>query len=120
MHSWMWHSMASFQTQALDRDVSRAREESARNAERIGELEAMAERLLLISRAQWELLREFAGIDEERLAEKMREIDLRDGAEDGRMKESRIAPCVRCGRPFNRRRPRCIYCGAERDAAQGT
>lgn len=70
------------------------------------------DRLALVCRAMWELLRDSGGFSEEALLEKVREVDLRDGALDGRV---RTPPqrCSKCGRTVSRRHRRCIYCGAE-------
>jgi hypothetical protein len=49
------------------------------------------------------------------LKDAMVRLDLADGVEDGRMGPDRAteAPCCpACGRPANRRRSQCVYCGA--------
>ena len=60
----------------------------------------------------WELLRDRSNLSEEALLEKVREVDLRDGALDGKVT---VPPqkCPQCGRTVSRRHRRCIYCGAE-------
>jgi len=70
------------------------------------------ERLALICRALWELLCESSGFSEDMLLEKVKEIDLRDGTLDGRL---RTPPkkCSQCGRTVSKRHRRCIYCGAD-------
>ena len=54
------------------------------------------------------------GWTDEQLVDKMREVDLRDGREDGKM-GSGGAPCPKCGRMLNRRRTQCMYCGERVD-----
>jgi hypothetical protein len=66
--------------------------------------------LALVCQALWEIVREEAGLDEERIIKKMQEIDLRDGVADGKMSGKPVS-CPNCGRTNNTRRATCIYCG---------
>lgn len=66
--------------------------------------------LALVCQALWEILREEAGMDDERILKKMQEIDLRDGVADGKITGKPVA-CPSCGRTNNTRRQTCIYCG---------
>ncbi len=70
------------------------------------------DRLTLICRAMWELMREQNNLTEEDLMKKIKEIDLSDGLLDGKV---RTPPqkCSKCGRTVPRKHMRCIYCGAE-------
>jgi predicted Zn-ribbon and HTH transcriptional regulator len=76
------------------------------------ELSEKIDRLALICRAMWELLRERSNITEEALLEKVREVDLLDGQLDGK---ATVPPkkCSQCGRTVSKRHMRCIYCGSE-------
>ncbi len=70
------------------------------------------DKLVLICRAMWELLRDKYDLSDEILLNKVKEIDLLDGNLDGKVT---IPPktCAKCGRPVSKRHARCIYCGAE-------
>jgi hypothetical protein len=74
-------------------------------------LRRVVDRLALLNRAVWELLAEASGIDEGRLEEKVREIDLRDGSLDGKAPAETRA-CVSCGRTLLQGHRRCSWCGA--------
>ncbi|MEX2218219.1 MAG: hypothetical protein WD749_05610 [Phycisphaerales bacterium] len=84
-----------------------ARDQSARG---IRELEARLESLTLTTMAMWSLLAEKHGVSEAELAERVRELDLRDGQLDGKSRAPLVA-CLECGRKFSSARERCIYCG---------
>jgi len=74
------------------------------------------DRLSLACQAMWELLRDYSSLSEEHLEAKMREVDLRDGSEDGRMSRQ-LLDCPHCGRPTNSRRELCLMCGGPLDRA---
>lgn len=104
-----WQDM---QLREQRRDISRVERTNAdvrRDNER---MVADFERLHLATAAMWELIGERLGLDDSDLIEKMREIDLRDGVEDGRVRPQPRA-CPSCDRPNHGRRPACIYCGHE-------
>ncbi len=79
-------------------------------------LEGAIERLLLVNRAMWEMFSGPAGLTEKDLIAKVREIDLRDGREDGRLRLA-VRDCVACGRTMQKKHARCLYCGAEEQGA---
>ena len=60
--------------------------------------------------ALWELLRDDGVFDEERLLEKIQEVDLRDGRADGRLGPTPVS-CPHCGRKSKSGRAQCMYCG---------
>ena len=69
------------------------------------------DRLVLIHRSMWELVRASNNLSEDDLLKKVTEVDLRDGTLDGKI----ITPpkkCSGCHRLISRRHRRCIYCGA--------
>jgi hypothetical protein len=88
---------------------------SAREAASVAEgMKGEVERLLLLSQALWEILREKHGLTDDELVKKIAEIDLRDGRLDGRLAPSAsggVKECPECGRPLGKKRPVCIYCG---------
>ena len=70
------------------------------------------DRLTLICRAMWELMREQTNLTEEDLLKKVKEIDLLDGVLDAKLKNP-PKKCSQCGRTVSKRHMRCIYCGTE-------
>ena len=77
-------------------------------------LKAEVERLYMITEALWTVLRRQHGLEDEDLVELVRAIDLEDGHLDGRKApQGAPPPCPSCDRILQRRRPFCIYCGAE-------
>jgi len=58
-----------------------------------GELRQAVDKLSLITRALWEIIAKSQGLSDEDLVNKVNEIDLRDGALDGKMKPA-IKKCV--------------------------
>ena len=73
--------------------------------------EELCNRLVLLTRAMWELMSSRLNISEQELLDKVTEIDLRDGKLDGKM-EAKTACCGACGRHLSQRHATCIYCGA--------
>lgn len=71
---------------------------------------ATLDRMLMVNRAMWEILRDRDGLSEADLLAKIEEIDLRDGVRDGRLRRE-IGECGACGRKLQKRHPRCLYCG---------
>jgi hypothetical protein len=90
--------------------------QAARNAREAQRDAATAEqnvdRLTLICMAMWELVSAKTDLTEDDLVAKVREIDLRDGVEDGKLK-IQANQCPQCDRMMSRRHSRCLYCGAE-------
>jgi hypothetical protein len=75
-------------------------------------LEDRLERLSLICMAVWSLLQSVTELTEEDLLQRVREIDLLDGAVDGKITRQ-VFRCRKCDRPVSSRHTRCIYCGSE-------
>ena len=101
-------------SRAHDAAISAARANSeatsaARNAKAV---EDRLERLTLICRAMWELMREKGVASEEELVTKMAVIDAADGVADGKQTEQ-VRKCDKCGRTLQRRAAKCLYCKAE-------
>lgn len=69
------------------------------------------ERLLMITEALWDILKEKHGYTDEELTNRVTEIDRRDGKVDGRVAQSPPGTCPRCNRTLERKRPYCLYCG---------
>lgn len=93
------------------RSTAAKAESRARSAEiDLTRLVARVESLSLACQAMWELLRDRTDLCDDDIQERMKEIDMRDGREDGRLKGSPL-DCPGCGRPTNTRRKCCMYCG---------
>ena len=69
------------------------------------------ERLLMITEALWGILKEKHGYTDDDLANRVMEIDRRDGTVDGRVAKSPPGTCPKCGRTLERKRAFCLYCG---------
>lgn len=71
------------------------------------------ESLELACAGLWELLKQKHGYTEAELIQSIREVDLRDGREDGRIRPT-DSTCPKCGRHLlSRKSPNCSWCGAE-------
>ena len=69
------------------------------------------ERLLMITEALWNLMKEQHGHTDEELTRRIEDIDLQDGVLDGRVAETKVDKCPRCKRPNSKKRALCLYCG---------
>ena len=100
------------QTRISDAE-SRATQAQQRTTSIEAKVLACEERLnamTLACQAMWEILRERANITDDDIKAKMKEIDRRDGREDGRISATRRT-CPRCHRPASNRNEKCLYCG---------
>jgi hypothetical protein len=88
-----------------------ARDQAQQLRDRISKLERRSDQLALACQALWEMLREERGLTDNDLIARMQQIDLRDGAADGRMTPMPVE-CPQCKRRSNSRRDECVYCGA--------
>jgi len=77
---------------------------------KIRDLEHQIARINLLNQALWELLRERAKMTDNDLLAKIKEVDLRDGVEDGRMTVTPLE-CPSCGRVSSSKHWKCLYCG---------
>ena len=73
-------------------------------------LEQRIDKLMLITRALWELLQQESKLEEHHLVAKLAEIDLRDGDLDHQLRQP-VLDCPNCGRKLNAHNRHCIYCG---------
>ena len=75
-------------------------------------LEGDVDKLFMITEALWEILKTEHGYTDEKLMDKIQEIDLKDGQLDGKCARSKIKPdCPNCGKKLMGNRPVCLYCG---------
>jgi hypothetical protein len=79
---------------------------------RVRDLEHEIQRLNLLNQSLWELLKERARFTDQQLEAKIKEVDLRDGVEDGRMSETPLR-CPTCNRVSSSKHWKCLYCGQE-------
>ena len=89
---------------AMPRGVNEAKSNIRGLVDRLDEL-------TLACRAMWELLEEKTSLTHEDLFAKIREIDLADGVEDGKVAMT-VKKCPSCGRTMSERHKKCLYCGA--------
>ena len=78
----------------------------------VRELTSRVDRMSLACQAMWELLEGQPGMTDQKLRDKMTEIDLRDGARDSKIAMS-VLVCPNCGNRSNSRRQQCIFCGRD-------
>ena len=97
-------SLQAADVQSLDRDLHQLQKELGRT--RLA-LEALCE--IVASRL---------GIEHNEIIDKMLEIDLRDGKQDGRLTPVPI-PCSGCGRMIAAKSQSCMYCGVPRPDETG-
>ncbi len=101
-------------------DVENTAQESSRKATdfqaRVRQLEDSVARLALVNAALWSLLKDKTGLTDAALTARVRDIDLRDGVEDGKITTT-VQNCQQCGRTMAPRHKRCLYCGGERLAS---
>ena len=73
--------------------------------------QARIDRLVLINRAMWEILKERFSVSEEVLKAKALEIDLRDGRQDSKLR-LQVRTCEGCGQILSSGRLTCLHCSA--------
>lgn len=89
--------------EALDQQVTSVRSD-------FDGLKKRLDYIMLCNQALWELICERTNLTDSDLREKIREIDCRDGREDGKIGTQQVT-CPTCQRPSNSRRKRCLFCG---------
>jgi hypothetical protein len=99
------------QIDALSSDMSSIVSERGETYRKTAELEETVDRLVLACQAMWALLSEATGLDDAKLLQKIRDIDLMDGTLDGKLRK-RASTCPKCRRANGPRRQVCLYCGA--------
>ena len=112
-----WELYALGRLQQVSQDASYAAQRAASNIDmvqiKLQGIEQHVDRLTLTTVALIEILRERHGVSDAELEAKMREIDMRDGRQDGRIQQQRQpSNCPACGRPNGPMRATCLYCGA--------
>lgn len=110
MEEYIWSIQKAYQTEEQEQEAIRAASKAGVPSDEMRSLSSQVDRLTLACQAMWELVRERTELTEEDLAQKIEEIDARDGEVDGKM-GARIVPCPSCGRNSNSRRSSCVWCG---------
>jgi len=80
------------------------------------ELVKRVDRLALVCQALWSLLQERTDLTDDDLTTRITEMDLKDGALDGKY-EKPVDKCPKCGSGMSKRFQRCLFCGEK--AASG-
>lgn len=99
-------------------DAQAARRRAGEVATDVNKLEDRVDHLALACMAMWSLLREKTDLTEDDLLERIKQIDLADGKEDGKVR-AEITECPECGRTLSRRHRQCMYCGCEKLTTSG-
>lgn len=107
--SYIWDLIQQRQIRDVDNTASGARSAATQNSAHARSLDEHLDRLTLLCRAMWEILRDREGISEDVLLSKVQEIDLRDGTLDGKFSNSK--KCPSCNRPSSPKHVKRIYCG---------
>lgn len=85
--------------------------DTQRNRGDLFALSKQVAKMALVNQALYELLKEKAGITDEELRRKIREVDTRDGVEDGDLKAPPLR-CPKCGSTVTAGALSCMSCGA--------
>jgi hypothetical protein len=109
--SFIWEAYQQGQIAEVKTDAIEAKQEAVQYSDRVRMLETQVAHMALACQAMWEILRERVSISEPELLAKMKEVDLRDGAQDDRMTPV-LTKCPACGKPSNTKNAKCMYCGA--------
>jgi hypothetical protein len=75
------------------------------------QLKADNERLLLITEALWDIIREKLDLPEDELARAIHRLDLQDGFLDFRKRPSPPRNCPKCSRVLTKKKATCTFCG---------
>lgn len=110
MEEYIWSIQRDYRLKSSEREAARAASKAGMASDEVRRLSSQVDRLTLACQAMWELVRDRTDLSEDDLAQKIEEIDSRDGAVDGKL-GARIVPCPSCGRNSNSRRSSCVWCG---------
>lgn len=95
----------------ISTDAQDARSAAREARTEVDLLKLDVERLLMISEALWQILKENHGYDDNELIRRIAQIDLRDGRLDGRVAAGAPTECPHCHHTLIKKRPFCMYCG---------
>lgn len=92
-------------------EASSSASRAEKKAQEIEWIQKKQERMALVCQALLEVIQERISITDEELEEKILEVDLRDGIENGKINYD-IVNCLSCGKKANSTRGFCFFCGA--------
>ena len=92
-------------------DAARARSAAQQAQDEARDLNEKLERLKLVTRALWEIVRDNTPITEAMLEAKVSEVDRRDGVVDGKS-GAVLNKCQKCNKVVQKGQDKCQYCGA--------
>ena len=107
-----WGARQQIESRQLGLTATRAAETATRALTQTDLLQMDVEKLLILTEALWQLLRDRQGYSDEDLVRKIQEIDLRDGKLDGKVAGKAPTRCSKCKRALSPRLPNCMFCGA--------
>lgn len=112
MFDFLWNLSQDARISEANFASGRAQEAAADARAQAAALQRQIDALLLANMAVWSILKDKLGVSDQELADRVREIDLRDGKLDGRYTPNG-QECPKCGRVMSARHKRCMYCGEE-------
>jgi ribosomal protein L32 len=95
---------------------ARAQSKVRSDESKVTHLEATVAKLLMINEALWEIMRDKFGMTDEDLNDKLYEVDMRDGAADGK-NQRKASKCPNCNHMVSSRHTACLYCGQVMDTS---
>ena len=101
----------------LSADRSAPKSESM--SKKVAYLEEKVEFMRIANQALWEIVSEKFDITTDEFKARVMEVDVRDGALDGRV-TMRILDCPNCHQKVNSKRALCLYCEAPLPLEEGT
>ena len=95
---------------------ARAQSKVRSDESKVTHLEATVAKLLMINEALWEIVRDKFNMTDEDLHAKIYEVDMRDGAVDGK-NQRKASKCPNCNHMVSSRHTACLYCGQVMDTS---
>jgi len=119
---WDLHQQAQIDSQGSRLSINEAvdRSEHSQLFKDVQVLNDRLDVLMVACQAMWEILRDEKGMSEEKLMNKIEEVDLRSGQKDGKMPKLGAVSCHSCQRPNNARHNLCLYCGKDLSSLSAT
>ena len=90
--------------------AAEARSQASSAVSKVAGLEEDVNHLLMVVESLSEMLKDKHGYSDADLAQRVADIDMRDGKLNGRATKKAAQACSHCGRKMLRRKPTCVYC----------